>query len=183
METTAEVQNDYGVDQLLADMKKPTEREAQPAEQQPEPQPATPVSDQPSKAEAKTKSEAAAAVVVGTVDVIVNVACQIISGEQNPELFQITPAQKKQIQEPIAELIELYNWKFPPELMLLLAIGAIYAVPMSTAISIRNKKSKIAKATEAPINVEAKRGPGRPTKAQQKLQQLDEDLAKATGKK
>lgn len=171
-------------DSFLSGLKQPTEGDNRPNSGGPAPEPA-----KPSKPEI-TDTTMVAKLMVSTLDVGIQIACQTIAKEPEQSLFKVSESQKAQIEKPLAELLEYYKIMLNPWWLLALAVVAVYAPPVSQAVGISLKKSRIKKAAEArskgqtvvePV-VEVKRSPGRPSGTTKEQIALNKNLEKKKGK-
>lgn len=187
------------VDIFASDLKKPTEQDTQTHQQPPPtPQPPPPVNNAPSgggnagnnntppandtgkqNASIMDDSDFMAWAAVETADVGVNFACQMISGEANPELFQTQKSNRDRLQQVASGIFEKYKVQISPWWALAAVSAITFAPPVQAAMKIKGVKKAATPGTKAATSAtEPKRGPGAPTKAERELKATLEKIKK-----
>jgi len=115
------------------------------------------------------------------LDMVKTFACQVIAREPDPSYFESNAANRKRFQQVTAKVFERYKTVISPYVGVIVAGSITFAPAIIKAVQIRNMKKE---AGEIKPDVEKpKAAPGRPTKEQQKMREMQEELDRLRKKK
>lgn len=125
-----------------------------------------------------TEAEFSAWAATNGLDVAVSLAAGMIAKE-DPAMFAANKSHLKKLEEIMAVCCDRYQWQISPMYGLITAAGIAFAPPVMMAFQIKNKKGQIKKAESGDDVTDAqenKNRVGRPTKVQQKINELQEQI-------